>query len=229
MQRHAEHIRSSKIPSSIMNSPDLHSTERDPWSAMSQWLSVCPDPRRRFIKNANIRNALTATRGSESKRGREGRGGGLKCQWRDEWCDLCRQEIGTWHFAVYPWLLRRRITRVCSTHVVCAGATGNVLRRCFHGTMDCRPVQWVYVLDSGQWSSVTVKPHHPGCLTVGRVASRRVVSVRRMTTKGGSNPPVFPVTRADVYPRTLIAHRFVHIIYPRAWIYIVRHVIYARV
>lgn len=60
-----------------------------------------------------------------------------------------------------------------------------MLHRCFLDTMDCRPVQWVYVLDSGQRSSVTVKPYHPDCLTVDRVASVR----RRTTMKGGSNPP----------------------------------------
>lgn len=46
-------------------------------------------------------------------------------------------------------------------------STRGMLRRCFQGTMDCRPVQWVYVLDSGQRSSVTVKPHHPAGLTAG--------------------------------------------------------------
>jgi len=53
-----ECIRSSKIPSNIMNSPDRHSTKRDPWSTMSQWLSLCRG--QRFIKNANIRSALAA-------------------------------------------------------------------------------------------------------------------------------------------------------------------------
>lgn len=76
--------------------------------------------------------------------------------------------------------------------------------------MDCRPVQWVYVLDSGQRSSVTVKPHHPAAL-------RSV----RTTTEGGSNPPVFPVTRADVYARTPIARIASYILYTPAWIYTV--------
>lgn len=40
-----------------------------------------------------------------------------------------------------------------------AACTGGMLRRCFQDAMDCPPVQWVYVLDSGQRSSVTV--NHP--------------------------------------------------------------------
>ena len=46
----------------------------------------------------------------------------------------------------------------------CAGAGAcieGMLRRCFQDTMDCLPVQWVYVLDSGQRSSVTVNRSPP--------------------------------------------------------------------
>lgn len=119
---------------------------------------------------------------------------------------------------MYPWPLRHRITSVYHAVVArtwCMRARARdsarrMLRRCFQDTMDCRPVQWVYRI--GLWTAVIChcQAPPPGCLTLGRVAL-----VRRTTTKGGSNPPVFPVTRADVYARTPIAHRFVHIIHAR--------------
>lgn len=92
--------------------------------------------------------------------------------------------------------------------------------------MDCRPVQWVYVLDSGQRSSVTVKPHHPAALRPGGVGEEE----EEDDDEGRIEPSRIPsVTRADVYADPPIAHRFVYILYTRAWIYIVRHVMYARV
>ena len=112
----------------------------------------------------------------------------------------------------------QRVARCCSTHVVC---TLTVPGECYGGasralwTVGQSSGYTYWTLDSDHLS-LSSPPHHPGCLTVGRVASVR----RRTTTaKGGSNPPVFPVTRADVYARTPIAHRFLHIIYARVDIY----------
>lgn len=80
-----------------------------------------------------------------------------------------------------------------------AACIGGMLRRCFQDTMDCPPVQWVYVLDSGQRSSVTVNhpfpppsrlaplPPPPPPPALPPPLYGRVASARR-TTKGGSNP-----------------------------------------
>lgn len=67
-----------------------------------------------------------------------------------------------------------------------AACIGGMLRRCFQDTMDCPPVQWVYVLDSGQRSSVTVNHSFPPPTPRPALLYGRVASVKR-TTKGGSN------------------------------------------
>ena len=61
--------------------------------------------------------------------------------------------------------------------------------------MDCRPVQWAHVLDSGQRSSVTVKLP-PAPLPYGRPGG--VGEEDNAGSTEGIEPSALPVTRADV-------------------------------